>query len=72
LSQGAERFSIPFFFEPRPSTVIAPLPLDGIDPFEAFEFGDHLWATTTKFPENYGLEYLRPARAPYRDPFLKP
>jgi len=72
LSQGAERFSIPFFFEPRPNTVIAPLPLDGIDPFEPFEFGDHLWATTTKFPENYGLGHLRPARAPYRDPFLKP
>ena len=69
LSSGTERFSVPFFFEPRPNTRIAPLPLDGIEPFEPFLFGDHLWATTTKFPENLGLEYLRPARAPYTDPF---
>lgn len=71
LSSGAERYSIPFFFEPRPNTVIAPLPLEGIEPFAPFQFGDHLWATTTKFPENHGLEHLRPARAPYRDPFAK-
>jgi isopenicillin N synthase-like dioxygenase len=69
LSSGEERYSIPFFVEPRADTVIAPLPVDGIEPFEPFQFGDHLWATTTKFPENYGLGYLRPARAPYRDPF---
>lgn len=69
LSSGKERFSIPFFFDPRPNTVIAPLPLAGVEPFEPFQFGDHLWATTTKFPENYGLGHLRPARAPYRDPF---
>jgi isopenicillin N synthase-like dioxygenase len=69
ISAGQERFSIPFFFEPRPNTVIAPLPLEGIDPFEPFQFGDHLWATTTRFPENYGLGHLRPPRAPYRDPF---
>lgn len=69
LSSGIERFSIPFFFEPRPDAVIAPLPLDGVAPFEPFQFGDHLWATTTKFPENFGLGHLRPARAPYTDPF---
>ena len=72
ISTGDERFSIPLFFEPRPSTVIAPLPIEGIDGFEPFQFGDHLWATTTKFPENYGLAHLRPARAPYRDPFGDP
>jgi isopenicillin N synthase-like dioxygenase len=72
LSSGGERFSIPFFFEPRPNTMIAPLPLAGIESFEPFQFGDHLWATTTKFPENYGLGHLRPARAPYTDPFAKP
>ena len=71
LSKGGERFSIPFFFEPRPNTVIAPLPIPGTPPFEPFQFGDHLWATTTKFPENYGLGHLRPARAPYTDPFAK-
>jgi len=69
LSTGDERYSIPFFFEPRPYAVIEPLPLSGVEPFEPFQFGDHLWATTTKFPENYGLGHLRPARAPYTDPF---
>jgi isopenicillin N synthase-like dioxygenase len=69
LSSGGERFSIPFFFEPRPDTEIAPLPIPGMEPFEPFLFGDHLWATTTKFPENFGLGHLRPARAPYKDPF---
>lgn len=68
LGQGEDRYSIPFFFEPRPSTEIAPLPIEGIEPFEPFLYGDHLWATTTKFPENYGLAHLRPSRAPYIDP----
>jgi isopenicillin N synthase-like dioxygenase len=68
LSSGEERFSIPFFFEPRPDAVIAPLPIAGIKSFEPFQFGDHLWATTTQFPENRGLGYLRPPRAPYQDP----
>jgi isopenicillin N synthase-like dioxygenase len=68
LGLGEERFSIPFFFEPRPDARIAPLPIDGVEPFEPFLFGDHLWATTTKFSENLGLEHLRPARAPYTDP----
>jgi len=68
LGLGAERFSIPFFFEPRPDARIAPLPIDGVKSFEPFLFGDHLWATTTKFSENLGLEHLRPARAPYTDP----
>jgi isopenicillin N synthase-like dioxygenase len=69
LSAGRERFSVPFFFEPRPNTLVAPLPLPEIEPFEPFQFGDHLWATTTRFPENFGLAHLRPPRAPYRDPF---
>lgn len=68
LGQGQKRFSVPFFFEPRPSTRITPLPIDGIRPFEPFLYGDHLWATTTKFPENFGLEHLRANRAPYVDP----
>ena len=68
LGQGEERYSVPFFFEPRPSTVIAPLPLEGIESFEPFLYGDHLWAVTTKFSENLGLGYLRPPRGPYTDP----
>jgi isopenicillin N synthase-like dioxygenase len=70
LGLGEERFSIPFFFEPRADAVIAPLPIDGIEPFAPFQFGDHLWATTTKFPENFGLGYLRPPRAAYSDPTI--
>ena len=63
-----ERFSIPFFFEPRPDTLIEPLPLEGISPFKPFLFGDHLWATTTRFSENYGLLPLRPHKGDYEDP----
>lgn len=68
IGLGQDRFSVPFFFEPRPGTRIEPLPIDGIRPFAPFLYGDHLWATTTKFPENFGLAGLRPARAPYSDP----
>ena len=69
LSAGPERFSIPFFFDPRPDTVIAPLSLPGAEAFKPFLFGDYLWDTTTRFPENYGLGHLRPAQAGYRDPW---
>lgn len=69
LSAGPERFSIPFFFEPRPDTLIAPLPIPGAEPFQPFLFGDYLWDTTTRFPENYGLGHLRPAAPGYRDPW---
>lgn len=65
---NVERFSIPFFFEPRPDTLIEPLPLEGISPFKPFLFGDHLWATTTRFSENYGLLPLRPHKGDYEDP----
>jgi len=68
LGQGEQRHSVPFFFEPRPGTEITPLPLEGIRPFAPFLYGDHLWAKTTKFPENFGLEHLRPNRAAYVDP----
>jgi isopenicillin N synthase-like dioxygenase len=68
LAQGENRHSVPFFFEPRPSTRISPLPIPGIRPFEPFLYGDHLWATTTRFPENFGLGHLRRPRAPYTDP----
>jgi len=64
-----DRYSVPFFFEPRPNTVISPLPIDGIARFEPFLYGDHLWDLTTKFPENLGLENLRPPRGPYTNPF---
>ena len=36
--------------------------------FKPFYYGDHLWATTTKFPENYGLLSLRSPRGDYTEP----
>jgi isopenicillin N synthase-like dioxygenase len=62
LGAARERFSIPFFYEPRVDAVIAPLPLPGIESFAPFSYGDHLWATTTRFVEFQGLENLRRPR----------
>jgi isopenicillin N synthase-like dioxygenase len=59
LGHGAERFSIPFFYDPRADALIEPLPLAGAAPFEPFYFGDYLWSTMTKFVEFQGLEGLR-------------
>lgn len=62
LSVGRERFSVPFFYEPRADAEIAPLPLAGVAPFEPFLYGDHLWEATTRFVEFRGLEHLRKPR----------
>jgi isopenicillin N synthase-like dioxygenase len=61
LSPGRERFSIPFFYEPRVDGVIRPMP-GGAD-FAPFTYGDHLWSAMTKFVE---FEALKDARAPRR------
>jgi isopenicillin N synthase-like dioxygenase len=62
IGPGRERFSIPFFYEPRVDAVIAPLPLPGIAPFEPFLYGDHLWAAMMRFVEFRGLEAMRAPR----------
>ena len=62
VGPGRERFSIPFFYEPRVDAVIAPLPIPGIQPFEPFLYGDHLWAAMMRFVEFRGLEAMRPPR----------
>ncbi len=62
IAPGCERFSIPFFYEPRVDTLIAPLPLPGLAPFEPFVYGDHLWASMMRFIEFRGLESMRPPR----------
>jgi len=67
IGHGEERYSVPFFYEPRVDAVIKPLPAAaGItgDGFEPFLYGDHVWAATTKFVEFHGLEHLRPPRQP--------
>ncbi len=61
---GKPRHSIPFFYEPRADARIAPLPLTGVEPFEPFEYGDHLWSAMTRFVEFRGLEGLRRPQAP--------
>ncbi len=62
VGPGRERFSIPFFYEPRVDAVIAPLPIPGVQPFEPFLYGDHLWAAMMRFVEFRGLEAMRPPR----------
>ena len=63
LGHGAERFSIPFFYDARVDALIEPLP--GGAPFEPFYFGDYLWSTMTKFVEFHGLEGLRRPQGRY-------
>lgn len=63
LGHGAERFSIPFFYDARVDALIEPLP--GAPPFEPFYFGDYLWSTMTKFVEFRGLEGLRRPQGRY-------
>ena len=59
VSCGSERKSIPFFYEPRADAEFRPLPPQPADAFEPFFYGDHVWATTTKFIEFKGMEPLR-------------
>lgn len=59
LGSGAERFSIPFFYEARADAVIAPLPLDPPGCFAPFQYGDFLWKRVTSFVEFRGMESER-------------
>lgn len=65
IGHGEERYSVPFFYEPRVDALIEPLPIHGDVAeagFKPFLYGDHVWASTTKFVEFHGLEHLRPPR----------
>lgn len=62
IGPDRERFSIPFFYEPRVDALIEPLPIPGITPFEPFLYGDHLWAAMMRFVEFRGLEAMRAPR----------
>lgn len=70
IGYGAERKSIPFFYEARADAWIRPLPMDAPDAFAPFLYGDHLWATTTQFVEFKGMESMRRplAAGPVRQP----
>lgn len=62
IGSGAERCSIPFFYEPAVDAVIAPLPgVEGED-FAPFSYGDHVWEASTRFIEQRGIAHLRPPR----------
>ena len=41
-ASGRERFSVPFFFDPNVSTIIAPLQGTGTPKFDPLNFGDFL------------------------------
>ena len=65
VGSGQERYSVPFFYEPRVDAIIAPLPLHASSGFQdaafaPFFYGDYVWSSTTKFVEFAGLESLRP------------
>lgn len=62
IGNNQQRYSIPFFYEPSVDTVIAPLPIAGIEPFEPVTYGDHLWEATTRFVEQKGIAHLRQPR----------
>jgi isopenicillin N synthase-like dioxygenase len=68
ISTSPTRYSIPFFFEPRPNAVIAPLPLPDAVPFEPFSYGDHLWAAMSAFPNFAGIADLRTPRGIASEP----
>lgn len=57
-----ERFSIPFFYEPRADAEIAPLPVPGASDFKPFLYGDYLWEAATSFVEMAGVKGLRKPR----------
>jgi isopenicillin N synthase-like dioxygenase len=60
IGPGRERFSIPFFYEPRVDAVIRPLP--GCPVFEPFSYGDHLWTAMSRFVEFKAIADLRRPR----------
>ena len=63
IAPGRERFSIPFFYEPRADAEIAPLPIASATPFTPFLYGDYLWEQATNFVEMAGVKNLRKPKA---------
>jgi isopenicillin N synthase-like dioxygenase len=61
LGSAHERYSFPFFYEPRVDARIAPLNTMERS-FEPFLYGDFVWQCSTQFVEFKGLEALRPHR----------
>lgn len=49
LSVGRERFSVPFFYEPRADARLVPLPITGVEGLEAFVYGEYVRAASKRF-----------------------
>jgi isopenicillin N synthase-like dioxygenase len=63
IGVGQERYSVPFFFEPRVDALIAPLETPPrTAAFSPFLYGDFVWAAATRFVEFSGLQHRRPPR----------
>ena len=62
VSPARQRLSIPLFYEPAVDAEIAPLPLDGVERFEPFLYGDFLLDAATNFVEQKGIRHLREPR----------
>jgi len=54
LGGGAERFSVPFFYEPAVDAVIEPL-FRGESGADSFVYGDFLWERMVNFPNFHGV-----------------
>jgi isopenicillin N synthase-like dioxygenase len=49
LSVGRERFSVPFFYEPRADARLVPLPVMGVEGLDSFVYGEHVRAASKRF-----------------------
>jgi isopenicillin N synthase-like dioxygenase len=49
LSVGRERFSVPFFYEPRADARLMPLPVMGVEGLDSFVYGEHVRAASKRF-----------------------
>ena len=54
LSCGKERFSLPFFYEPRTDAEIGPLPTADAEGFEPFLYGEHVWHSIPRLQRLFG------------------
>ncbi len=59
LSPGRERFSLPFFYEPRVDAEIKPLPLTDAEQFAPFLYGDHVWTSLPRLRRFFGERAIK-------------
>ncbi len=54
VCRGRERFSLPFFYEPRVDAEIKPLSLPDAPIFDPFLYGDHVWRSLPRLRRLFG------------------